>query len=79
MAKDFAKSKCFIMTDNGYEEITYEELLLREEADLSLIHIFSVALSQIGNIGGEPYWSWYGFNSRVEWCACCLLYTSRCV
>ena len=29
-----------------------------------------VALSQIGNVGGEPYWSWYGFNSRVEWCAC---------
>ncbi len=35
MAKDFAKSKCFIKTDNGYEEITYEELLRREEADLS--------------------------------------------
>ena len=35
MAKDFAKSKCFIMTDNGYEEITYEELLRREEADPS--------------------------------------------
>lgn len=32
--------------------------------------IVTVALSQLGNIGGEPYWSWYGFNSRVEWCAC---------
>ncbi len=32
--------------------------------------IVAVALSQIGNVGGEPYWSWYGFNSRVEWCAC---------
>ena len=32
--------------------------------------IVTVALSQIGNMGGEPYWSWYGFNSRVEWCAC---------
>jgi hypothetical protein len=32
--------------------------------------IVAVALSQIGNIGGEPYWSWYGFSSRVEWCAC---------
>lgn len=32
--------------------------------------IVTVALSQIGNVGGEPYWSWYGFNSRVEWCAC---------
>lgn len=32
--------------------------------------IVAVALSQIGNVGGEPYWSWYGFGSRVEWCAC---------
>lgn len=32
--------------------------------------IVQVALSQIGNIGGQPYWSWYGFDSRVEWCAC---------
>lgn len=32
--------------------------------------IVSVALSQVGNVGGEPYWSWYGFSSRVEWCAC---------
>jgi len=29
-----------------------------------------IALSQVGNVGGQPYWSWYGFNSRVEWCAC---------
>lgn len=28
--------------------------------------IVQVALSQIGNVGGEPYWSWYGFGSRVE-------------
>ena len=32
--------------------------------------IVSVALSQIGEVGGQPYWSWYGFGSRVEWCAC---------
>ena len=32
--------------------------------------IVEVAISQIGNVGGEPYWSWYGFDSRVEWCAC---------
>ena len=32
--------------------------------------IVSVALCQVGNVGGEPYWSWYGFDSRVEWCAC---------
>ena len=32
--------------------------------------IVAVALSQLGNVGGQPYWSWYGFSSRVEWCAC---------
>lgn len=32
--------------------------------------LVAVALSQVGNVGGEPYWSWYGFSTRVEWCAC---------
>ena len=32
--------------------------------------IVTVALSQVGNIGGQPYWSWYGLGGRVEWCAC---------
>lgn len=32
--------------------------------------IVQVALTQEGNQGGEPYWSWYGFTDRVEWCAC---------
>lgn len=28
-----------------------------------------VALTQVGNVGGQPYWTWYGYNYRVEWCA----------
>ena len=32
--------------------------------------IVDIAKQQVGNVGGRPYWSWYGFNSRVEWCAC---------
>ena len=31
--------------------------------------IVAVALSQVGNVGGQPYWSWYSFGSRVDWCA----------
>lgn len=31
--------------------------------------IVQVALTQEGN-GGDTYWSWYGFSSREEWCAC---------
>ncbi len=55
------------------------ELLSDEYADLWSavlygIHngsgdIVAVAISQIGNVNGEPYWSWYGFDSRVAWCA----------
>ncbi len=32
--------------------------------------IVSVALSQLGNVGGQKFWSWYGFGSKVSWCAC---------
>jgi lipopolysaccharide export LptBFGC system permease protein LptF len=32
--------------------------------------MIEIAATQIGNVGGEPYWSWYGFGSREEWCAC---------
>lgn len=31
--------------------------------------LVAVALSQEGN-GGETYWRWFGFDSRVDWCAC---------
>ena len=39
--------------------------------------IVAVALSQVGNVGGQPYWSWYGFSSRVEWCACFVSWCSK--
>ena len=32
--------------------------------------LVELAKRQVGNVGGYPYWSWYGFGSRVEWCAC---------
>lgn len=32
--------------------------------------IVYVAKSQIGNKGGEEYWSWYGYHEWVDWCAC---------
>ena len=56
-----------------------EELLSEDFEDLWASAIYGipigspdmvqVALSQVGNVGGEPYWSWYGFNTRAEWCA----------
>lgn len=29
-----------------------------------------IAKAQLGNEGGQKFWSWYGFQGRVEWCAC---------
>lgn len=65
---------------NNKQRQQVEELLKDEYASLwsSVIYgtssgsqdIVEVARSQIGNVGGQPYWSWYGFSSRVEWCAC---------
>ena len=64
----------------GEKQLGYVTELLSEEysdlwASLSVPgvgsdDIVAVALSQVGNVGGQPYWSWYGFSSRVEWCAC---------
>lgn len=68
----------FNFTDNQRQQLS--ELLAEENRRLwsaVLYGIYSVddaivtvALSQVGNAGGQLYWSWYGFDSRVEWCAC---------
>ena len=54
------------------------ELLSDEYADLWTMlsvgggsdDIVAVAQSQLGNVGGQLYWNWYGFSNRVSWCAC---------
>ena len=56
-------------------ELLQEEYATMWSAVLYGIHspdeqIVAVAQSQLGNVGGQPYWSWYGFNERVAWCAC---------
>ena len=65
---------------NGEQRQQLSELLAEENNSLwsAVLYgitigdgeIVTVALSQVGNAGGEPYWSWYGFDGRVEWCAC---------
>ena len=72
-----------MMTNKGFTEEQKKmcrQLLSDENNDLwrELLHgitgsnsdIVLVAQEQLGNIGGQPYWSWYGFSSRVEWCCC---------
>lgn len=48
----------------------YEELWYGLPSGGGSDDIVQVALSQVGNVGGRPYWSWYGYPSRVAWCAC---------
>lgn len=31
--------------------------------------IANAGRGQLGNAGGQKFWSWYGFDYRVEWCA----------
>lgn len=50
--------------DDLWNELLYGIALGGGSGDL-----VAVAQSQVGNVGGAPYWSWYGFSSRVEWCA----------
>lgn len=78
----FGKTARQMAEEYGFDEkqLGYvTELLSEEYSDLWAIlsvpgvssdDIVAVALSQVGNVGGQPYWSWYGFSSRVEWCAC---------
>ena len=48
-------------------EITGEQI--DQLMEWAMPNIVAVAMSQLGNVGGEPFWRWYGFESRVEWCA----------
>lgn len=59
----------------GYGDKAYVSHVLRY---YPIGHIFmgdgnaamvAVAQSQLGNVGGAPYWSWWGLDYRVEWCA----------
>lgn len=32
--------------------------------------IVKAAARELGNVGGEKFWRWYGFSGHVHWCAC---------
>ena len=80
-AEEEAKSLSF--TDKQLEELN--ELLSEKYASLwsqILIGVgtgsdklVAIALSQIGNKGGEKYWRWAGSSKRIPWCA---LFVSWC-
>lgn len=62
---------------SGYGDPEYVPHVLRYYSGGNLFaglfgssQMVSVAMSQLGNEGGQKFWSWYGFSSREEWCAC---------
>ncbi len=57
------------LNTTGYGDVNYVAHVL-QYYHFGDSDIVKIAVAQIGNIGGKPYWSWYGFNNRVEWCAC---------
>lgn len=47
------------------DEIAKKKL---EELAKANYNIAEVAYREVGNIGGEKYWRWYGYNTRPAWC-----------
>lgn len=70
MKAGFSKKQLAMLDEilNDYYIELWDQLLINSSN--GSLNIVEVAMSQIGEVGGEPYWSWYGFSSRVSWCAC---------
>ena len=59
------------MISSRTETTTSTEVVERDDGRGNTVETeVTVALSQLGNVGGDPYWSWYGFSAHVDWCAC---------
>lgn len=73
-AKVFADEQAREHGWNSYGDPEYVPHVMRYYQFASLgtsnSKLVNIALSQVGNQGGTPYWSWYGYKERVEWCAC---------
>lgn len=59
------KEQVSSLLDSGYNNLWVSVIYGTDNNS----NMTNIALAQVGNVGGEPYWTWYGFNHRVEWCA----------
>lgn len=76
-ARIFSRQQAAAHGWSGYGDPEYVPHVLRYYSGGSFFaglfgnsQIVSIAKSQLGNAGGQKFWSWYGFEGRVEWCAC---------
>ena len=74
-AIEFSNWKAAQLGWSGYGDKQYPAHVLRyypfgraftAESNQAIVEI---ALTQVGNVGGEPYWGWWGLSERAEWCA----------
>ena len=68
-AKVFSEDMMAKLQTNSYGDPEYVPHVMRYY-HIDKGNIVLVARTQIGNVGGETYWRWYGYDHRVEWCAC---------
>lgn len=52
------------------KKVTIEDVIKKSILPLAFMVFWFWMTKTIMKVSGQPYWSWYGFNSRVEWCAC---------
>lgn len=76
-ALQFSREQAAFHGWSGYGDPEYVSHVLRYYSGGNLFaglfgheQIITVARAQLGNEGGQKFWSWYGFQGRVEWCAC---------
>lgn len=75
---DYKKLEQYDTLKNDLDERIYQELgPLQDMNDMEGLNIVAAAKEEVGNVGGEPYWRWYGYNSRVAWCAVFVSYCAE--
>lgn len=55
--------------ERGSNAISYYWNYAASEGTEQGMALAYTAYNELGNDGGQKYWSWYGFSRRVEWCA----------
>ena len=76
-ALQFSQEQAAVHGWSGYGDPEYVAHVMRYYSEGNVFaglfgnsQMVSVAMAQLGNEGGQKFWSWYGFSHREEWCAC---------
>jgi len=68
MPKNYSEAKCFIKSENGFEEITYDELLNRVDTDPSyIIKKFIPLHGMLMEVSQKEYFEFYKKQNRQKY------------